>query len=220
MHRLLTTPLFAAFLISGNCVTAQEMPLPPDVRADSLSRLPPVIRDDLDDYGKSVWDRVLGRDNTGPFYGPTGFYFHMPKVADGMDRITSHVRYDSVIGRANIETAILVASRELDSQYEWASHEPLALGEGVPQSTIDVIKFHRDTDSLPAEPSLIIRYGREIFRDHRLSPATWSEAVSLFGQQGALEISAIMGDYAMAAIILHAIDQHIPPDRPARMPVE
>jgi len=51
-----------------------------------------------------------------------------------------------------------------------------------------------------------------------VSSATWAEAVSLFGQQGALEIAAIMGDYAMAAVILNAIDQHIPADRPARMP--
>ena len=73
-------------------------------------------------------------------------------------------------------------------------------------------------DGLAPEYSLIIRSGREIFRDHQLSAATWAEAVSLFGQQGALEIGAIMADYAMAAVILHAIDQHIPPERTARMP--
>ena len=212
--------LFMLCMASLSITAFAQDPLPADVRSDTLSRLPPVQRGDLDDYGMGVWDRVLGKDNTGPFYGPTGFYFHMPRVADGMDLINQHVRYDSVIGRANIETAILVASRELDSQYEWASHEPLARGEDVPQSTIDVIKYHRATDGLPAEPSVIIRYGREIFRDHQLSSETWAEAVTVFGQQGALEIAAIMGDYAMAAVILHAIDQHIPPERTARMPIE
>jgi len=137
-----------------------------------------------------------------------------------MDLINQYLRYDSIIGRANIETAILVAAREFDQQYEWASHEPLALNEGVPQSTIDVIKFNQNTDNLPAASALIIRYGRELFREHKLSSSTWSDAVSLFGQQGALEIAGIMGDYAMAAVILTAIDQHIPADRPARMPIE
>lgn len=213
---------FATFLVllvatAGTC--AQDN-LPADVRADTLSRLTPVKRDDLDDYGKSVWDRVLGRDNTGPFYGPTGFYFHMPRVADGMDLINNYLRYESIIGRALIETAILVLAREMNSQYEWASHEPLARNEAVPQSVIDVIAYNRPVDGLPPEYSLVIRYGREIFREHKLGSETWAEAVSLFGQQGALEISAIMADYAMAAVILHAIDQHIPADRPARMPVE
>ena len=175
-------------------------------------------RADLDDYGRDVWDRVLGKDNTGPFYGPTGFYFHMPRVADGMDLINNYLRYESSIGRALTETAILVLAREMRSQYEWASHEPLARDEGVPQAVIDAIAHNRSTDSLPDDYALVIRYGREIFRDHQLSSATWAEAVSLFGQQGALEVGAIMADYAMAAVILHAVDQHIPPERTARMP--
>jgi len=207
------------FLMASGQLIAQDS-LPADVRVDTLSRLPPVNPDELDDYGKQVYDKVVGLDNPGPIYGPAAFSVHMPLVADGMDLINQYLRYESLIGRANIETAILVAAREFDQQYEWAAHEPLALGEGVPQSTIDVIKYDRTTAGLPAEPSLIIRYGRELLREHQLSSETWAEAVSLFEQQGALEISAIMADYAMAAIILTAIDQHIPADRPARMPIE
>ena len=215
------TSFFLLALMSVNApLQAQEMPLPDDVRRDTLSRLTPLDPATLDDYGKRIYDKVVGLDNPGPIYGPAAFSVHMPLVAEGMDLINQYLRYESIIGRANIETAILVASREFDQQYEWASHEPLALGEGVPQSTIDVIKYHRDVSGLPQEPSLIIRYGREVLRDHRLSAQTWAEAVSLFGQQGALELAAIMADYAMAAIILTAIDQHIPADRPSRMPIE
>lgn len=213
------TAAFLLILLISNTLLAQDS-LPADVRSDTLSRLPPVDPDTLDDYGKRIYDKVVGLDNTDPVYGPAAFSVHMPLVAEGMDLINQYLRYESIIGRANIETAILVAAREFDQQYEWAAHEPLALAEGVPQSTIDVIKFHRTVDGLSAEASLIIRYGRELLRDHRLSAATWAEAVSLFEQQGALEISAIMADYAMAAVILTAIDQHIPADRPARMPIE
>jgi len=213
-----TLSLSAILLTIAMTATAQDS-LPPDVRADTLSRLTPAKREDLDEYGKSVWDRVLGPDNTGPFYGPTGFYFHMPRVADGMDLINNYLRYESVIGRGLIEVAICVLAREFDSQYEWASHAPIALDEGVPQEVIDVIAWNRPVDGLAPEYSLVIRYGREIFNDHKLSTETWAEAVSLFGQQGALEIGAIMADYAMAAVILHAVDQHIPPERTARMPV-
>jgi len=207
------------FFLSPQSLFAQD-PLPRDVRPDTLSRLPPVNPDALDDYGQGIYDRVVGLDNPGPIYGPAAFSMHMPRVADGMDLINQYLRYDSIIGRAHIETAILVASRAMDQQYEWAAHEPAALNEGVSRETVDAIKFHRPTDGLSPESSLIIRYGRELFDDHRLSSATWAEAVSLFGQQGALEISAIMADYAMAAIILNAIDQHIPPERTARMPIE
>jgi 4-carboxymuconolactone decarboxylase len=200
-------------------VSAQDA-LPSDIREETLSRLSPANPSDMDDYGKAIYDRVVGLDNPGPIYGPAAFSVHMPRVADGMDLINQYLRYDSEIGRPLIEFAILVAARELDQQYEWAAHEALALAENVPQAHIDVIKYHQSTDLLPEKESLIVRYGREIFREHKLSADTWAEAVTLFEQQGALEIAAIMADYAMAAIILHAIDQQIPDNRPHRMPIE
>jgi len=43
--------------------------------------------------------------------------------------------------------------------------------------------------------------------------------VTLFGKRGAFEITAIMGDYAMAAVMLHAVDQRLAPDHPALLPI-
>ncbi|MBF8270430.1 MAG: hypothetical protein HW386_2139, partial [Gammaproteobacteria bacterium] len=37
--------------------------------------------------------------------------------------------------------------------------------------------------------------------------------------RGAFEIAAIMGDYVMAAIMLHAVDQQLAADRPALLPI-
>jgi len=213
--------IIATWLILAVSTTVySQQELPPDINADTLSRMPPVNRNDLDDYGKSVFDRVVGRYNAGPITGPAAFSPHMPRVADGMDLINQYLRYDSKLGRKNIEIAIIVAARAFDQQYEWASHAPTALNEGASQATVDAIAHGHSTEGLPKEDSLIIRYGRELFEDNHVSSATWAEAVSLFGQQGALEIAAIMGDYAMAAVILNATDQHIPADRPARMPVD
>ncbi|MDG2175877.1 MAG: hypothetical protein P8M72_07090 [Gammaproteobacteria bacterium] len=219
MPKIINKAFLLLMIAATTSLFAQES-LPEDVRPDTLSRLSPANPDDMDAYGKAIYDRVVGLDNPGPIYGPAAFSVHMPRVADGMDLINQYLRYDSEIGRPLIELAILVAARELDQQYEWAAHEALALAEDVPQAHIDVIKYHQSTDLLPEKESLIVRYGREIFREHQLSADTWAEAVTLFEQQGALEIAAIMADYAMAAIILHAIDQQIPADRPHRMPIE
>ena len=97
--RSLCTLAFACFLSFH--LFAQNN-LPADVRADTLSRLPLVNPADLDDYGKQVYDRVVGLNNTGPIYGPAAFSMHMPRVADGMDLINQYLRYDSGIWRAII----------------------------------------------------------------------------------------------------------------------
>jgi hypothetical protein len=40
----------------------------------------------------------------------------------------------------------------------------------------------------------------------------------LFGPTGTLEVSMVMGDYAMAAVMLNAVNQQLPPGRPALLP--
>lgn len=212
----------AALLIGTLFLAAQPLvaqrALPPDIDPVSLSRVPLADRGTMDAEAQAIYDKVAGVNRTTPLIGPAGVSLHMPKVAQAMDILNQYLRYDSIIGRRYIETAILVAAREFDQQYEWSAHEPTALTEGAPQATVDAIKFDRPVDGLEEKDRLIIQYGREIFREHKLSSETWAATIAAFSQQGALEIAAIMGDYLLAAVLLHAVDQQLPPERPALMP--
>lgn len=211
MHKsgILPAALLATLLVATG---AMAQSLPADINPQSLSRLPPVKRSDMNPEGQAIYDKVAGATRTTPMLGPGGVSLHMPKVAQAMDILNQYLRYDSVIGRRYIEVAILVAAREFDQQYEWTFHEKAALDEGAPQLTVDAIKYNRPVAALDAKDALIIRYGREILRDHRLSSATWADAEARFTRQGALEIAAIMGDYLLAAVLLHAVDQRLPAD--------
>jgi len=209
-------PTLLCLMIVG--ATAMAQSLPADIDPDTLSRVPEVRRSSLNAADQAIYDKVAGANRTTPMLGPGGVSLHMPKVAQAMDILNQYLRYDSVIGRRYIEVAILVTAREFDQQYEWTFHEQAALREGAPQATVDAIKHGRPVAGLDAKDALIIRYGREILRDHRLSAATWAEAETRFTQQGALEIAAIMGDYLLAAVLLHAVDQRLPADTKPLMP--
>jgi len=78
---------------------------------------------------------------------------------------------------------------------------------------IDAIKYGKDVAGLSDKDALIIRFGRQLLRQHKLSSDLFAQAVTAFGKQGTFEMSAVMGDYAMAAIMLSAADQRTPPDR-------
>jgi len=191
--------------------------LPADVLPDSLSRLPLVKRADLDENGKRVYDKVGGANRTTPLIGPAGISLYSPKAAEPIHELNQYLR-TSVIGSRYFELCALVAAREFDQQYEWTGHETAALRAGVEPSLIDVIKYNKDVTGLAEKDSTVIRVGRALFRDHKVSPALFAKTVELFGRQGALEISAIMGDYAMAAVILTMADQHLPADRKPLLP--
>ena len=227
MNRYSWVMVFSLVIIGNFCMSPEivyaadsELTLPGDIDPISLSRLPVIQRKDMDEDGKRIYDMLAGDDGKAPLMGPGGVSLHSPKVAEAMHMLNQYLRYNSIIGRRYTEVVILVAARVFDQGYEWAAHEPIALDEGAPQAVIDTIKYNREVKGLSEQESLIIRYGREIFRQHSLSPELFAEAVELFGQKGAFEIAAIMGDYVMAGVMLHAVDQHIPADRKARLSVD
>jgi len=203
---------------SGVVLGAQSSPLPADIHPESLSRLPPLQRDALDDEGKRVWDYIAGPRGMGKS-GPGAISMYSPKAAEPIQRLNQYLR-TTVVGGRYFELSALIAAREFDQQYEWSGHEPAGLRAGLEQSVIDVVKFNKDVAGLSEKDSTVIRLGRALFRDHKVSAELWAKTVELFGRQGALEIATIMGDYAMAAVMLTAVDQRLPPERKALLPVK
>ena len=192
--------------------------LPPDIHPTSFSRLPPPDRAALDDDGKRVWDYIAGERGmppTGP--GPVSMY--SPGAAKPIQELNQYLR-KTVVGPRFFELSALIAAREFDQQYEWSGHEPAGRRAGLEPAVIDAVKFNRDVTGLPEKDATVIRLGRALFRQHKVSPELWAKTVELFGKQGAVEISVIMGDYAMAAVMLTAADQQLPPGRDALLPIK
>jgi 4-carboxymuconolactone decarboxylase len=211
------TRLFAVLIVmSSVAVAGGQSSLPADIHPESLSRLPPVQRADLDEDGKRIWDAMAGGRGI-PRTGPAAVTMHSPKAAEPIQALNQYLR-KTVVGSRFFELSALIAAREFDQQYEWSGHEPAALRAGLEQSVIDVVKFDKDVTGLSEKDATVIRLGRALFRDRKVSSEQWAKTVELFGRQGALEITTIMADYAMAGFILTAVDQRLPPDRKPLLP--
>lgn len=220
LNKVLRTLSAGLVLVSATAIFGQPKtttPLPDDIDPVSLSRLPPVSRAELDDEGKAIYDRIIG-DNPAPTTGPRAVTLYSPRVAAAFEDLNSFLRYNGDLSPRHTEVAILVAAWEIEQQYEWSAHEPAALRFGAPQAVIDTIKYDREPVGLSPEETLIIKFGRQLMREHKLDSALFAEAVERFGAKGTVELATVMGDYVMAGIVLTAIDQHLPPDRPALLP--
>lgn len=197
------------------------MALPADVYAESLSRFPLLAREKLDAAGQRLYDEVVGPNSRTlvGLQGPSGIWLHSPRLGEYLRAANQYLRYETNLGRRLTELAILVTARELDQQFEWTAHEPVALREGLEPQIIDVVKHRKSTAGLGRAERLIIDFGREVFREKRLRSETFAEAVDLFGRQGVLDLAALMGNYAMTAIILNTVDQHVHPERRPLLPL-
>jgi 4-carboxymuconolactone decarboxylase len=190
------------------------MPMPPDIDPQSGFRLPLPKREDLDEVGKRAYDRANtpGKTIVG-LRGPSGIHLYSTKTVDAHNVMNRYLRYE-VFDAKTREIAILTVAREMDSKFEWAAHEPEALKEGVPQEIIDVIKHRKNTQSLDETYAAIIEFGRQIFCDHKVTPAAFARVKALFPPNKLVELVLLMGTYASTAALLCAFDMQVPEGKP------
>ena len=208
MRLLFLTACFALLSL------AQTPKLPADIDPESYSRLPMIKREQLKGDALRVYDAVAVKDEQGnprptPSLGPMATSLYSMGVALPMNDLNQYIRKITP-GTAMYQLCSLIAAREFDEAYEWNSHEGGARQANVDQKSIDAVKFNRSLDGVPAKDALVIRFGRALFRDHKVSSELYAQVVKEFGQQGMYELTSAMADYAMAAIMLIAVDQHVP----------
>jgi hypothetical protein len=207
MNVRLCALLFAALPLAAEAQT----PLPPDINPITLSRLPPVTPEDLDEEGRRL---LAARNNFTPGPGPTHITIYSPREID----LGIPSGEDSPIGARFFQLAVLIVAREIDQQYEWSAHEPAGRRQGLEQAVIDVVKYDRDVAGLADKEATLITFGRTLLREHRVSSELWQRMMDHFGRQQTVQVMAIMGDYYRVGIMLNAVDQHQPPERPALLP--
>jgi 4-carboxymuconolactone decarboxylase len=209
-----------AYAVS-DAAASKDAALPKDIDPESFSRLPLVKRDNLDEDGKRIYDTLAGgTGKTVPPTGPVAISLYSPKVAEAIQMLNQYLRFHGLLKPRDYEVAILVAAREFDQPYEWSGHEMAARNAKVPPEVIDAIKHRKDAAGLSDRDLLLITFARDSFHGHRISSGLYAKTVETFGQQGTLELATIIGDYAMAAIMLNATDQHLPPGRPQLLPMK
>jgi hypothetical protein len=202
--------LSVLLLASLPAIAQAQTALPPDINPVTLSRLPPVTAEDLDEEGKQLLAKNPGKPGPGPghvtIYSPQGRTLGIPTGVN------------SPVGARYFQLAVLIIAREIDQQYEWTAHEPAGLKQGLEQSVIDVVKYNRDVKGLTDKDAALITFGRTLYREHKVSSELWQKMVGHFGRQHTVQLMMIMGDYFRVGFMMNAVDQHLPADRKALLP--
>ena len=185
--------------------------LPADLDPASGARLPYPTRADLGEAGARV-AAIFARNPAPetPVSGPLAFAAYNPVVATALlDLHDGAVTQGSLDAHVR-ELAIMVACREVNYTFEWNAHERSALNAGVEASVIDVVKTDKALAGLSEQDATVIRFGRELLRDHRMSSETFAKSVELFGERGTMDLVAVMMTYAVSGFYAIAVDEHPP----------
>ena len=203
--------LFVLLLASLPAIPHAQTARPPDIDPVTLSRLPWVTPQDLDEEGQKL---LAQRPPVKPGPGPGHVTSYSPRERS----LGTPTGVNSPVGPRYFQLAVLIMAREIDQQYEWSAHEPAGLRQGLEQTVIDVVKYNKDVASLSDKDATLITFGRTLYREHHVSSELWKKMVGHFGRQQTVQLMMIMGDYFRVGFMMNAVDQHLPPDRPALLP--
>jgi 4-carboxymuconolactone decarboxylase len=203
--------LSVLLLVSLPALAQTQTALPPDINPVTLSRLPPITREDLDEEGQRI---LAQRPAAKPGPGPTHVTSYSPRERN----LGVPTGVDSPVGPRYFQLAVLIMAREIDQQFEWTAHEPAGLRQGLEQSVIDVVKHDKDVAGLTDKDATLITFGRTLYREHHVSSELWQKMVGHFGRQHTVQLMMIMGDYFRVGFMMNAVDQHLPPERQALLP--
>ena len=193
----------ALLLVIAATATAGQAPaLPKDIHPDTGNRFP-----------------AIKREGAADSFGPGAIRLYSPPVAESMTAVNDYLRRKAGLEPRLVELAILVTAREMDCAYVWTAHEPAAQKAGLPQATIDAVKFRKPLTTLGEKEAVIVQLGRDSVGKHKVGADTFARAVKLFGNQGVVNIVSLIGDYAATTILLNVADQHVRPTDKSLLPL-
>ncbi len=172
-----------------------------------MARIPPATRESVPQAQRGQFDNYTGAATRGPL----ATMMNVPEMLLRGEHLRSYLRGDECsLSLQTRELAMLVTARELDCQYIWNVHSAAGRRLGLRDALVDNLRDQIELTELSPGEAAVVDYGREFFRTHRVSQATFDAALIQFGVQGITELTNLMGYYALLAFNVNAFEVGLP----------
>lgn len=167
---------------------AERLPLPPENERSEAQRA--AARAIINGPRKAI-------------FGPFIPLLQKPALMERLGDLGAALRFDSGLPDRIRELIIAATARATDNQFEWQTHAPLALKAGVTQATLDAIAARRVPRGLPEDEAAALDLAAEVLRENGLSDASFAEAERLFGHDGIIELTVLVGYFVTVCWVMN-----------------
>lgn len=178
-----------------------------------MARIPPVGRDSVPEDQRAAFDAFVQQRGSVPSQGPLAIMLHVPELLQRGEHLRAYLRGDGSSLPLKIrELAMIFTARELDCQFIWNAHAALARQAGVQDDIVDRLRQKQELTGLAPDEAAVVNlnYGQEFFRTHQVCQATFDTALAQFGARGLIELTNLMGYYALLAFNINAFGVGLP----------
>jgi 4-carboxymuconolactone decarboxylase len=165
-------------------------------------RLPLPASEDMTPAQREAADALIAGPRKG-VYGPFLPLLRSPQLLDRVAKVGEYLRFESVLEVRIREFATCVAARHVSNQFEWLMHAPLAIKAGVSETVIEALRVGARPKGLAADEEAALDFAAELLYLHGTSEPAYNAALAAFGEQGVVELTALLGYFVMVSWLMN-----------------
>ncbi len=129
---------------------------------------------------------------------------HHPKLLRDYLPFGSRLLLGGELPARDRELVILVTAHLCGCSYEWDHHTRMAKAAGVNVGEVERVRLGPGSDRWAPEDAVLVEAAEELVSHHGLSHPTWSLLAARYSQRQLLELTMLVGHYAMLAGMLNS----------------
>lgn len=165
-------------------------------------RLPMPAADTLSEAQRKAAQTLIDGPRKGVF-GPFVPLLQSPVLMERIGSLGEYLRFDSQLDARVRELVTCAVAREVGNQFEWLLHAQAAIKAGVSAEAIEALRLGRRATPLADDEQLALDFALELVRHHGVSEPTYAAAEARFGKQVVVELSALVGYFAMVCWVMN-----------------
>jgi len=135
--------------------------------------------------------------------GPFIPLLRSPNLLERLGKVGESLRFEGVLSKRISEFTMLVVARHVGNQFEWFTHHPLAIGEGVSSAALEQLRQGARPDCLQADEALAYDLALEVLGRHGLSDGSYAKATAAWGERGVVEFTALIGYFLTVCLVMN-----------------
>jgi alkylhydroperoxidase family enzyme len=117
------------------------------------------------------------------------------------------------------ELIILRTAWRCQSEYEWGQHVRIGRAVGVTDDDLRQVASPAGDTTWNNPDAALLRATDQLVIEHRLENSVWNNLARRYDEQGLIELSMLVGHYAMVAGMLNAVGVEVEPDMESLPPL-
>ncbi|MGJ7507010.1 carboxymuconolactone decarboxylase family protein [Variovorax sp. GT1P44] len=165
-------------------------------------RLPMPAADAMSDAQRAAAQALIDGPRKAVF-GPFIPLLQSPVLMERIGVLGEYLRFDSKLDARVRELVTCAVARHVGNQFEWVLHAAAAVKAGVSAEAIEALRLGRRAAPLADDEQLALDFATELLLHHGVSEPTYAAAVERFGAGPVVDLSALVGYFAMVCWVMN-----------------